>query len=83
MEVLFFPKDEFKGGKELAELAAARNRDQNFLKVYVDAEGKYVIQGNLTFYDELTAHEFDAFLNLYAGVLRKFILTQDALKYLK
>jgi hypothetical protein len=83
VEAVFAPKDEFKGGKELAELAAEQNRDQNFLKVYVDGEGKYVIQGNLTFYDELTAHEFDAFLNLYAGVLKRFVLTKDALKYLK
>jgi hypothetical protein len=64
------------------DLAADQNRAQNFLKVYIANDGTYHIQGNLTFYDELTAHEFDAFLEFYAGVLKKFILTPDALKLL-
>jgi hypothetical protein len=83
VSTIYYPKDEYKGSKELAELAAEQNRAQNFLQVYIRSDGVFGASSNLTFYDELTAHEFDTFLDFYTGVLRQYILTQEALKMLK
>ena len=80
---MYFPKDEKEKSKELEDVAKAENKAQNFLRVFIEEDGKFATSSSITFYDELTAHEFDSFLDLYAAVLRKFILTPDALKLLK
>jgi hypothetical protein len=83
VSTLYNPKDEYKGSKDLTDLAAELNASENFLRVYIDKEGHFVASASLTFYDELTAHEFDAFMELFDGVLKQYILTPEALKILK
>ncbi len=80
---LFYPKDEFKKTNEMEQLAAKLNRSQNFMQVFVDGDGNLVFSSNLTFYDEITARHFDAFVDAYAQILKKYGLTQEALKMLK
>ena len=38
---------------------------------------------SLTFYDELTARHFDAFVDAFAQIVKKYGLTEEALKMLK
>jgi hypothetical protein len=76
-------KDEFKGKPEFVELAAKLNAAQNFVKVFVDSDGDLAIQGNLTFYDEITARHFDSCLDYYTQVVRTFVLTDEAVAMLK
>jgi hypothetical protein len=80
---IYAPQDKHKGTKELEQLAAKLNRSQNFLKVYLSSEGNLVALGNLTFYDELTARVFDAFLDAFAQIVKKHVLTEEARKMLK
>jgi hypothetical protein len=80
---LFYPKDEFKKSNEMEQLAAKLNRSQNFMQVFVDNDGILVFGSNLTFYDELTARHFDAFVDAFAQIVKKYGLTEEALKMLK
>ena len=82
-ETEFIAKEGFQGSKELAEAVAKANVSQNFVKVALDKDGDLLIQSNMTFYDNFTAHEFDAFLQLFSDVTRRNVLTPDMLKYLK
>ncbi len=36
----------------------------------------------MTFFDEFSAREFDAFLDLFVGVIKEHILTAEAVKLL-
>lgn len=76
-------KPEFKGTKELEQLAVKLNRTQNLLQVFVDDEGDLAAGSNLTFYDELTAREFDAFADLFAQIVKGHVLSEEARKMLK
>ena len=58
-------------------------RNTGLVKVYVSSEGDLVALGNLTFYDELTARVFDAFLDAFAQIVKKHVLTEEARKMLK
>jgi hypothetical protein len=80
---IYSPKDEFKKTNEMEQLAAKLNRSQNFMQVYVDNDGDLVLASNLTFFDELTARHFDAFTDAFAQIVRKYGLTEEALKMLK
>jgi hypothetical protein len=80
---IYAPRDKYKGAKELEQLAVKLNRSQNFLKVFVSSEGNLVALGNLTFYDELTARVFDAFLDAFAQIVKQHVLTEEARKMLK
>jgi len=80
---LYNPKEQYKGSKDLEELALKLNRSQNFLQVFVDDHGDMCAASNLTFYDELTARVFDAFVDLFAVAVRKHILTEETLKMVK
>ncbi len=80
---IYAPQDKYKGTKELEQLATKLNRSQNFLKVFVSSEGNLVALGNLTFYDELTARVFDAFLDAFAQIVKQHVLTAEARKMLK
>lgn len=83
VSTFYYPKDEFKGTKELEQLAAKLNRAQNFLQVYIDGDGDLSAASNMTFYDELTARHFDAFLDAHAQIVKRWVLTDEALKMLK
>src|ERR1700730_16737574 len=58
--VLYEPKDEFKASADLAHIVEKANRSQNFLQVCICDDGRLMLGSNVTFYDELTAREFDA-----------------------
>jgi hypothetical protein len=80
---LYSPKADYKGSKEFEELAVKINRSQNFMQVYVDGEGNLAASGNLTFYDELTARLFDAYVDAFAQIVKKYLLIEEALTLLK
>jgi hypothetical protein len=80
---IYSPEDKYKGSKELEQLAVKLNRSQSFLQVFVSDQGDLVAASNLTFYDELTARVFDAFLDAFAQIVKKHILTDEARKILK
>jgi hypothetical protein len=80
---LYGPKEEFKGTREYEQLVLKLNRVQNFLQVWISDEGTLGVASNLTFYDELRAREFDAFIDLYIQVVKQFILTDETLKMVK
>jgi hypothetical protein len=79
----YHAKEERKGTKELEQLAVKLNRSQNFLQVFVDGDGDLAACSNLTFYDELTARHFDAFVDAFAQIVKRYVLTEEALKMLK
>ena len=81
--VFYNPKEEHKGSKEFEQLAVKLNRSQNFLQIFVDDDGDLGAASNLTFYDELTARVFDAFVDAFAQIVKKYVLTEEALKMLK
>ena len=80
---VYSPKKEYKGSKEFEQLAVKLNRSQNFLQVYVDDDGNLEAVSNLTFYDELSARVFDSFEDLFIEVVKKYVLTDEALKMLQ
>ncbi len=75
--------DEFAGTQALRGLAADRNAAQNFLRVFVDDDGYFAASGNMTFFDEFSAKEYQAYMNLFSVVIRDHVLTEAALKMLK
>lgn len=81
--VMYVPKKEYQGSKELEQLVAKQNTAQNFFQVFLDTKGRFVAASNLTFYDDLSSRLFDSFMDAYVVVLRRFILTPEALKLLK
>jgi hypothetical protein len=76
-------KPEFKGTKEFEQLAVKLNRAQNFLQVWIDDDGDLGAGSNLTFFDELSAHVFDAFIDAFAQIVKQHVLTPEAVKMLK
>ena len=83
VSVLFFPKDEFKGTKAFEDLTVKLNKSQNFFQVMVSDEGNLAAAGNITFVDELPAKVFDAYIDAFAQIVKRYVLTEDALKMLK
>ncbi|MGH8261956.1 MAG: YbjN domain-containing protein [Steroidobacterales bacterium] len=79
----YSPKDEARGKPGFYELAQKLNAVQNFMQVQVDEEGDLTITASLTCVDELSAREFDYFVDLYTQVLARYILTDEAVKMLK
>ncbi|MBV8078617.1 MAG: hypothetical protein JO284_19575, partial [Planctomycetaceae bacterium] len=79
----YSPKKEYKGSKEFEQLAVKLNRSQNFLQVYVDDNGDLEAVSNLTFYDELSARVFDSFVDDFTEAVKKYVLTDEALKMLQ
>lgn len=79
----YHPKDEYKGKKEFEERTTKMNKAQNFLQVFTNDDGDLAIGSNLTFYDELTARHFDAFIDLYVETLKRYVLTEETVKMLK
>lgn len=79
----YFPKDEYRGTEEFRQLAHRLNVEQNMLRVFVDDEGDLAIVGNMTFVDTFEAKEYDYYLDLYSAVIKRYILTEDSLKYLQ
>ncbi len=82
MAAYYTPEAEYKGSEELKQLAARTNQAQNLLRVYVTTDGYLGISGNLTFYDELTARVFDAFVDEAVTYIRRDILSDNAVKKL-
>ncbi len=80
---IYSPRDKYKGTKEFEQLAAKLNRAQNLLKVFVSEQGDLVVASNLTFYDELTARVFDAFVEAFVQVVKRHVLTDEARKMLQ
>lgn len=81
--VYYSAKDEHKKTKEFEAMAAKLNRAQNFFQVFVDDEGDLCAATNLTFFDEISAKEFDAFVDAVAQIVKRHILTEEAVKMLK
>ncbi len=79
----YHPQDEFKNTADLFELAGKLNTAQNFVQVFIDGDGDLAAAGNMTFYDTFSAREFDAYVELFAAVVRDHILTEEAVKMLK
>jgi hypothetical protein len=77
------PKDEFKKTNEMEVFAAKLNRTQNFMQVFVNNDGMLVLSSNLTFYDELTARHFDAFVDAFVQAVKTHGFSEEALKMLK
>lgn len=75
-------KDEFKGKPEMVQLAVKLNKSQNFCQVSIDDDGHLIVASNMTFYDEFSSREFDAFIELFVGVIKQHILTPEAVKML-
>lgn len=75
-------KDEFKGKPEMLQLAVKLNKTQNFCQVSLDDDGHLIVASNMTFFDEFSAREFDAFMDLFVGVIKQYILTPEAVKML-
>ena len=69
----FIPKDEYQGSKEMIALADKLNKSQNLMQVVIDVNGNLFLASNLTFYDEFTAREFDAFVALFRELVRREI----------
>jgi hypothetical protein len=82
MVAYYAPEEEYKGSEELKKLAARTNEAQNLLRVYVTTDGYLGVSGNLTFYDELTARVFDAFVDEMSTIIRRDILSDAAVKKL-
>ena len=59
------------------------HEDTPAIRGMIDKVSHLVTASNLTFYDELTAREFDAFLDLFSQVVKMHILTEEAVKMLK
>ena len=53
------------------------------MRVKVDEDGDLTITASLTSVDELSAREFDCFVDLDTQVLARCILTEEAVKMLK
>lgn len=79
----YSPTDEARGKPEFYELAQKLNAAQNFLQVKVDEDGDLTITASLTYVDELSAREFDYFVDLYTQVVARYIITDEAVKMLK
>jgi putative sensory transduction regulator len=79
----YSPKEEFKGKPEFVELARKLNNAQNFMQVKVDDDGDLSVTASLTYVDELSAREFDYFVDLFTAVVRQYILTDEAVKMLQ
>jgi hypothetical protein len=79
----YSPKDEARGKPAFVELARKLNAAQNFMQVKVDEEGDLTITASLTYVDEITAREFDYFVDLYTQVLVRYVLTEEAVGMLK
>ncbi|HZF17203.1 MAG TPA: YbjN domain-containing protein [Steroidobacteraceae bacterium] len=79
----YSPTPEAKGKPEFVELARKLNSSQNFMQVKVDEDGDLAITASLTYVDEISAREFDYFVDLFTAVMSRYILTDEALKMLQ
>lgn len=83
VSAFFFPKDEFRGKKEFEDLGVKLNRSQNFLQVFIADDGNLGTGGSITFVDELSAKVFDAYVDAFVQIVKRFVLTEEALTMLK
>jgi hypothetical protein len=79
----YYAKDQYKGSKEFEQLAVKLNKSQNFLQVFVTDDGELAAASNLTFFDELSARVFDAFVDAFAQITKRYVLTDEAVTMLK
>jgi hypothetical protein len=77
------PADEFRDKPEFFALVAKANAAQNLLQVFVDGDGDVAIGSSLTFVDEFSAKEFDAFADLFVEVVKTYVLTDELVEMLK
>lgn len=77
------PAEEFLNKPELVALVAKANAAQNLLQVFIDRDGDVAIGSNLTFVDEFSAKEFDAFADLFVEVVKTYVLTDELVDMLK
>jgi hypothetical protein len=77
------PADEFRDKPEFTALVAKANAAQNLLQVFVDGDGDVAIGSSLTFVDEFSAKEFDAFADLFVEVVKSYVLTDELVDMLK
>jgi hypothetical protein len=78
----YTPEVEFKNSDELDKLAARTNAAQKFLRVFISSDRYFGVSGCMTFHEEFTAREFDAFVDEMATVIRRHILSDAAVKKL-
>jgi len=77
------PAEAFLGKPELLALVTKANAAQNLLQVFIDRDGDVAIGSNLTFVDEFSAKEFDAFADLFVEVVKTYVLTDELVDMLK
>lgn len=82
VSAFYTAQDEFKGSQTLIGFAADRNASQNLARVFVDGDGDLGISSSMTFFDEFSPQEFDAFMNLFTTVVRENVLKKGGLKLL-
>ncbi len=78
----YTPQAEFKDSDELDKLVVRTNAAQKLLRVFVSSDRYLGVSGCMTFCDEFTAREFDAFVDYMAVVMRRYILSDAAVKKL-
>lgn len=79
----FVPKKEYVGSRELTDISDEINRSENFLRVFVEKDGNLGASSYITFVDEITSNEFNAFFILHVEVVEQFVLTGRAKRLLK
>ena len=77
------PAEQFLNKPELFALVTKANAAQNLLQVFIDRDGDVAIGSNLTFVDEFSAKEFDAFADLFVEVVKTYVLTDELVDMLK
>jgi hypothetical protein len=77
------PAEQFLNKPELLALVAKANAAQNLLQVFIDRDGDVAIGSNLTFVDEFSAKEFDAFADLFVEVVKTYVMTDELVDMLK
>jgi hypothetical protein len=77
------PAEQFLNKPELLALVAKANAAQNLLQVFIDRDGDVAIGSNITFVDEFSAKEFDAFADLFVEVVKTYVLTDELVDMLK
>lgn len=77
------PADSSRDKPEFAALVAKANAAQNLLQVFVDGDGDVATGSSLTFVDEFSSKEFDAFADLFIEVVKTYVLTDELVDMLK
>ncbi len=78
----YTPEEDYKDSDELDKLATRTNAAQKMLRVFISSDRYLGVSGCMTFREEFTAQEFDAFVDYMAVVVRRYVLSDKAVKKL-